>query len=412
MKRRVFICSNTIFPRGCASANYIQYLAMALIEKNCEVIVISFGDKGSCEYLKNEGRYRYKSIIFDEIRIRAFKPLHWLDYKYRLGSIITGILNKYRPASHDLIIAYFAQRNVLKALLDYSRKKKVRAAACIGEWYPKSHFKHDILGFRYRAYAGVFKKLYPEFDLVMPVSTYLNDYLKSLGCNTFILPPLADPYEHCSLLPKTKDGIIRYLFIGKHQDSPEIVIKAFELLPEELLAKAELHLKGISQKQVKGIISPAMHKYIGSKIICHGWMEYGRLAKLYKNTDFLLLARETNQETLSNFPSKIPEAMSYGVIPIASRVGDYTGYYLADGADSILVGECRVQSFSDAIIRSLSMDDKARKAMSERAYATACSRFYYRLWKDRIYNALFNNINRSSYENYAFDYGTEGTAVR
>lgn len=39
---------------------------------------------------------------------------------------------------------------------------------------------------------------------------------------------------------------------------------------------------------------------------------------------FMLLARTTSFMTIANFSSKVPEVMSYGIVPIANKVGDYT----------------------------------------------------------------------------------------
>jgi glycosyltransferase involved in cell wall biosynthesis len=410
MKKRVFICSACIFPRGSASANYIQYLALALIENNCEVIVISFGDRKSCEYNEDEDRYYYKSIIFEKIDIRSSQPGHWLDYRYRLGRIMTGILDKYNPAPQDIIIAYSSRKTILEPLLRYAKQRGIWAAACIGEWYTASHFKPDIFGLKYKAYVNIFEKLLPQYDLVVPVSTHLDSYLKTLGCSTFILPTMADPFASMDE-ERGQDGIIRYLYIAGRgmKDSFETAVKAFELLPEEMLEKLELYIKNVTEDRLKNILSPGMHKYIGSRIKCPGWMEYEELISLYKKTDFLIMAREVNRMTLSNFPSKIPEVMSYGMIPVVSEAGDYTRYYLTDGYDSIIARECTTECFLNAIMESLNLDDAARKEMSARALQTAREKFNYRVWKDRINNAFLKETYGGSYEANSLYYGKENT---
>lgn len=50
-------------------------------------------------------------------------------------------------------------------------------------------------------------------------------------------------------------------------------------------------------------------------------MKYGELIGLYQEMHFLLLARGVSQMTLANFPSKVPETMCFGIVPIVSEVG-------------------------------------------------------------------------------------------
>ena len=56
---KIFICSMVEYPRSCATANYIQYLASALINIGYEVIILSPINR---EVTINNGVYKNAKI--------------------------------------------------------------------------------------------------------------------------------------------------------------------------------------------------------------------------------------------------------------------------------------------------------------------------------------------------------------
>ena len=85
----------------------------------------------------------------------------------------------------------------------------------------------------------------------------------------------------------------------------------------------------------------------------------------------LILLRKKNKVTLSNFPSKVPEMMGYGIIPIVSKVGDYTDEYLTDGKDCIQVEKCSIEDGVAAIRKALQLSADERSRM-----VTVSQRFF------------------------------------
>ena len=63
--RRVFICANANFPRGGAAANYIEYLALALIEQGITVYIFSHGSNRKEEYCVDEKCYCHNGIYYE-----------------------------------------------------------------------------------------------------------------------------------------------------------------------------------------------------------------------------------------------------------------------------------------------------------------------------------------------------------
>ena len=119
-------------------------------------------------------------------------------------------------------------------------------------------------------------------------------------------------------------------------------------------------------------------------------MEYSDLIALYKQMDYLVLARFDNELTWANFPSKIPENMCYGIVPICSKVGDYTTYYLKNMVDSIFCEVGSKKRLVDAIRMGIKMPDDKFVAMHENSRKTAIEKFGYRNWASRIEDFLLS----------------------
>ena len=171
---------------------------------------------------------------------------------------------------------------------------------------------------------------------------------------------------------------------GMIKDSLIDMIKGISALPEDVLGKIIVHFTGVRHDFFQK--NNLMHEYlkIQNAIVVHDWLEYDELIDLYRHMDFILLARETNQMTRANFPSKIPEAMTYGVVPIVSKVGDYTSFYLTDMIDSIIFDGSYAQACSGALKKAASLSLQMRKRMSVQAQKTVETRFDYRVWAGRI----------------------------
>jgi glycosyltransferase involved in cell wall biosynthesis len=177
---------------------------------------------------------------------------------------------------------------------------------------------------------------------------------------------------------------IEFLISGAadHKDSFAVMLQAFCLLSAEELEKIHINLTGMPQDKFelyKKECSPEILRYI----TVHKWMEYDELIKLYQKIDYLLLARPDNLATRANFPSKIPEVMTYGIIPIASQVGDYTKYYL-DETNSIAIKEDTAESCAEAIRKAIYMSNEEREQMLSNDRKTVKDKFHYKVWEEQL----------------------------
>ena len=168
------------------------------------------------------------------------------------------------------------------------------------------------------------------------------------------------------------------------KDALENMVLAIGEVLRESKACVEFHFCGVKKHDILKILKIHEEDELDSRIVVHDWLDYQELIHLYQKMDFLLLARDINEMTKANFPSKVPEVMTYGVIPIASKVGDYTKYYLNDNINSILMQGCNKEVIVSAIERALELSDSDIMHMADACVSTVTNYFDYRNWTEKL----------------------------
>ena len=99
--------------------------------------------------------------------------------------------------------------------------------------------------------------------------------------------------------------------------------------------------------------------------------------------NFLFMARPTNDSTLSNFPSKVPELLACGICPITNKVGDFIEY-LEDDVNSILYDGCTLNSCIDVLKKVSMLDSSQLETFAQEGRKLAKEKFQYQRWVSYI----------------------------
>lgn len=376
--KRVFILGWFSYPRGNATANYAQYLAKALQEEGYSVTVMSALNP---EFKLSDGD------IIGGITVRNIRWESKSSYIRRLLNgrlfpiVLAGKIAKLRLTSDDILIVQ-TTLPAIRTLFQLKKKYKFKTIGYPLEWFGIEQYKTSM-----EAEKGEWQfRLNVKHDLLFPISYHIRDQFPETPA--LVLPIMADVNEF-PLVPK-KMNIYRFIFPanGMMKDALPEMLHGLALLTPKELSRLEFHFTGVKENQIKLILNSFEYEKIKNIIILHDWMEYENLISLYQNMHFLLLARDTNQMTLSNFPSKVPEAMTYGVVPVVSRVGDYTKYYLKDGVNSVVFEGCDANSCSKAIRRAISFSEEEYMEISAKARECAERQFDYHNWTKKIKQAI------------------------
>lgn len=387
-KKRIFICSRERFPRGSAGANYLQYLALALKDKNWSVIVIGRGDNRECDYDQTRQIYEYRGIEYYNINVSEKSLRQSLSVKYFYGRYFKEAIEHYGFNKEDYAIFLTISVSMMHKVKKYIPSEHL--SVCVVEWYQPSQYRLNIFSPSYILCKYYYKYISKKIGRIMPISTVLEKYFKSKACKTLLLPAMADPDEYSELAKKISSDKLKFIYSGNKytnkEDTLEPIFRALLSLNKGMRDKVEFHITGIKKDNILNFINgdTKLLADLEGVLIIHDWLEYKDLVNLYSSMHFLVLARNDNKITRANFPSKVPELLCYGVIPICTDVGDYTRYYLKDGYNSIILQGSTVTECKRGIVRAIKMNSGELEKMRDNCRNTAYERFYYKIWSDKI----------------------------
>ena len=392
MNKKVVICAAVQFPRGSAASNYLQYFSMALMNVGYEIIMLANYNKKESQYYQDfieKCQRRFSIVNVETPRDNVFDKI---SYHLTAGKKYVRILKKI-VHDDDIIIIYSDVYYFMLPIIKFARNRGLKVGNIIVEWYERKNINNIV---RYILYKKSFK-LRETVDILFPISTYIENHFKKKGCNTLVLPILSDPYEY-ERCPKPNLEKINIVYPGNGliKDSFINMITAIELLNNEQRKKISFHIKGVKKQDVINVIGEERFRRISPCLLFYGWMNYNELIELYRRSHYLLLARESCHLTKANFPSKVPEVMCHGVVPIASDVGDYTKFYLEDGKNAVIIHGAKSEAIKDALVRCTGINYNNYCLLSDNAYKLVCEKLSYKVWGHKIEKVLSSLSNEKN----------------
>lgn len=395
---RFFLCTSVQTPRGNAASNYVLHLAQALTVENNEVILI--GKSNDKKMVDKELRKYNDKISYINIPVKKRKDSRVARYQdlfefhFAFGKKVCKVMDEFQPKESDYVIFYTTSwSQIRKVLRKYSFISKSHFSIPVVEWMQPEDYKIGILDPAYMLFALWFYKSVNRLDKILPISKKIEDYYKKHEKQTLCLPPLIDP--PVKEIKHQRQERIQFIYSGGalNKDSIDNMIFGFYDLPEDMKKKVCFHLTGISDGKLKRYLGERYNRFEELEnqgvMVRHNWLEYEELLELYSKMDFMFLARPEKKSTLSNFPSKLPEVMAYGIIPVCSKVGDYANDYLVDGEDSIIFEGCSEEACMNTIIKILELQQDQIKKLSDNVRIKVEEAFYYNAWYSKILDFLY-----------------------
>lgn len=384
--KRVFVVCNSNFPRGGAIANYIQYLVLCIQECGFDTILVS--DVNPEFIVPQNKKIRYGCFDIEPVVVSKNRFVKHIQYQSGFSRDRIAALKKNKITSEDVVIVLGQSRAFYTRLISLRKRIGFKIIGGLLEMFDRPNYSGDDRA--YREYQYVLEEIFPQFDALMPISTFIESHYREKGMKTICLPIMADSQE----FPVKQKNFDKWRFVipsnGKMKDALSDMLGAFSDLECDELGRIELHLCGVKESTVRGILDKGQFDKLKNSLIIHKWMKYEELIGLYQEMHFLLLARGVSQMTLANFPSKVPETMCFGIVPIVSEVGDYTKYYLKDGVNSIFIHGCEKEVCKAAIRKALELTQEEYLVTSKEARFCAENRFDYRKWTGTVREMLEN----------------------
>lgn len=379
---RVFIQVYCKYSHGEASSNYIQNLAKAILGAGYEVILATDINE---DYELSTIISSNKPITVipvvpskDRVKSQLQKEKGFYDERVR-------ILKDYNLSKDDrVIMLWLKSEYFLNRLFELERTVGFKSICGVLELFAEEDYPTKE---RFIQDTYIVREVYLQADAILSISEYIDQYYIDRGKNVYRFPPMIDSAEY----PIKVKHMDKYRFIiPSSKDSLKAMIMAFIGLDQNEIENIELHLCGIDKDALKEQFSGSEWEQIVRFSIIHDWLKYEELIELYQHMHFMVIARNMCQRTLANFPSKVPEAMNLGVLPIVSDVGDYTKYYLKNGYDSIFIEGDSVEEIKKSIRKAILLSREEYEMYSKNARKTAKERFDYHVWISRVREMLEN----------------------
>ena len=197
---------------------------------------------------------------------------------------------------------------------------------------------------------------------VISISSYLKDNFASRNIKTIRIPFVIDSKISLSEFDFNKkyDNSKIFIYCGnpRRKDLLEEMIRGFLLLPEKEYYKCKVIICGVNFDWLKKHFKKEEIEVIKKVFDFKGYVPHSEVVKLYKKATFSVLLIPLNERyAKAGFPTKITEALEYGVIPITNFTSDL-GMYLIDNINSIRVnGEDKI-AFKNAISKAIKLADQ------------------------------------------------------
>lgn len=393
--RTVYFLSCEDFPRSGAVSNYIQYFVCALAEAGYTVKLIVRKSSANYAYFNNLSYVRNGRIEIVELpkKQKSDGKLTQIRNEWKYLKNLYQIIDAQHAGKDCLMITYISLIWYLLPIMYLKKKKGYKLAACPVEHFPREHFRGRHGWINYKIYSLYYNHYLPSTDMCFAISSCIKESIECQGGKAEVIPIMADTGEYAT---KQKEFRGKYNVIfpanGMMKDSLREMLDAVAELDDLLSSRMEFHICGVGKSDVMRLLQEHATDSLLDRIHLHDWMEYDELVLLYQSMHYMLLARPVNLMTESNFPSKVPEVMTHGVVPIASDVGDYTKYYLRDGENSIVFQGCDKECCKKALIRALQTPYADYLQLSANARLCAEKSFDFHNWSDKLRDVIEGRV--------------------
>lgn len=365
--KKLLLLSKAQFNTG-ASYRRVEQLAMLFQSAGYRVVVYCVSDLPGGTTINQTDSIIIKSIWKAPTGLKQ-KLMSWLSEK-------KSFLKAIATESPDAICVYSTvSYGAAKAIKALSLKKGIPLFwDVVEERKPFQRLRiRSMLGYNIPNYLINSKLIDPSIRVVC-VSKHLSDFFKRKGVKTFYLPiTMSVPNSKPSCYRGAK---IEFLYSGipTGRDLLFEILKAFLLLPEDLLSRVSLTVCGLGTDKLDfssaGIDERCVQE-LKTFTRFLGQISLDEMKGVLRKANFSLLLKDEDKiYSKAGFPTKISEALANGIVPICNLSSDL-GDYLTDGFNSYICNGHTPLSMKEQLVRACQNFDAEYETLSENAYMTA-----------------------------------------
>lgn len=263
----------------------------------------------------------------------------------------------------DLIIMYNANRHFTLKMLKYCKRKGIKLANDINEWFANNelHF-YQILP-NYLNMTRIQKRVRNK----IVISSELNNFYR--GSNNVILPPLCNISETkwSAMVEDNRikefDGItLIYAGDPAKKDCVHTVVNVVDKMSREGKAVRFLILGTTRNRYLELYTDVLESKDLHENILFLGRVSQDLIPAYYKKADFMVLLREPTRKNMMGFPTKFAESMTAG-IPVIANITSDLGKYIVNGKTGFIVDDEKAESLEKTLSAVLNLSRDAVEQM-------------------------------------------------
>lgn len=399
MKKIIYI-GNFSFPLGNAAGKRVYGNGKLFRELGYEVVFIGV-DKDIDKYCKLEKTEKE----YDGFKYYNFpypnSSISWINYN-RLFKILVEFFNEKIDIKNIDMIIYYGSPSLslfINKLIRFCRHNKIKIISDCVDWLTvkTSNPIFNIIKWADNTYQKAY--LNKRVDGVIAISKFLETYYKKACVKTVVVPPLS-PVEY-NFVGMNSNDCKSIVYAGipfrkgkKTKDLNALkdrIDKTLKLLykAKENGANFVFNIYGFTENEYLHSI-PSQKKYVerlGDSIKFHGMKANSEVTEEISKSDFTILIRDVNRDTMAGFPTKVSESISCGTPVITTRTSDLEDY-IFDGVNGFLLDDSNDEEMMKQILHLLSIDKN--EVLKMKSKCINGKQFFYENYINKMSEYLVN----------------------
>lgn len=393
MSKQIIYTGEFRFPNGDAGAARVLGIGKALRKAGYDVVFAGWEDRERSEDFQSDGGHAYQEFRYwsqGDLRCTQLSPLKRLFRYIMAGSNTLRWLRSIDLSDVKAIIAYHGGSLFLFRLNSFCKKNGIKLIVDCTEWYDARHLVGGRFGLVSLDNEIRMRLINTWIGVLLPISSYLENYYLTKGCRVLRIPPLVDLDESKwvipdNIIPTDKSGLrLTYAGTPAKKDLLGNALRGLSILKDEGIT-VELHLIGPTRDDVTKCLDndAFILDYLGDAITFYGRVSQSDVPHLIANCDFSLLLRPLERYAQAGFSTKLVESLAAGVPVIANPTSDIKGF-IRDGIEGLLLADHSPEAFVVGVKRALNIPQAQRQVMRSNARLLAETSFDCRVYVKQL----------------------------
>lgn len=366
---RILFCGLSGIPNK-ASASINRYLAIGqTLSRNNEIIYINrfpLFEPYDTDTLDNSP-FQILDATHVKFRPSSFFKRNFLkltSYIYELKCIWK--INREKKI--DWLNIYTQYFGIFLMYCIFSKVFKIQTVLHYVEF--RSKFSHRSFLFRFNDY------LFDKFaillcDRIIPISTTLNNHVKSLNPNvkTLIVPPVCDFKYFASINPEASDS--KYFVFCSSITYEEVILFVIKSFLKIRHTNFGLHL--VINGKIENHTINQLIEANEDRIFLFSNLKYEDLIAKYKGSLAALVPLRNTIQDCARFPQKICEFLASNRPIITTAYGEIN-HYFTDKVNAIIAQEYSIEGYSEQLEWAITHETELY-IISKNSYITGCNHF-------------------------------------